>query len=299
MSLASQWVQLKIETQEPFVEALEDWFFNHDALSITYQDAADDPILEPALGDSPLWQQVKIMVLYPGDVDTKSIDRAFDSSPLAANVSSARWEVLEDKDWVRAWMDNYEPMQFGANLWICPSWQEPPNPDAVNIMLDPGLAFGTGTHPTTALCLTWLGKHAADFEHAIDYGCGSGILAIAALKLGVKQLLAVDYDPQAVIATKDNAERNQVDMSALTICLPEDDPKDKTPLMIANILADTLKSLKQDLADRVLPNGKIILSGILSSQADSVIEHYQPWFEMEQPIELNDWVLIVGTRNNS
>ena len=296
MSLSNEWVQLKIRTGEPHVEALEDWLFEQGALSITYQDAEDEPILEPTLGETPLWSEVIVTALFTRDADTRGIRAILEKHDLNENLSWARWEVLEDKDWVRAWMDNYHAMQFGERLWICPSWQEPPEPEAVNIMLDPGLAFGTGTHPTTALCLSWLDSHAEQYSEAIDYGCGSGILAIAALKLGVKEVLAIDYDPQAVIATKDNALRNHIDLQRLEICLPEDAPVKQTHLMIANILADTLKSLVDTLCSKVAEGGTIIMSGILDSQAESVMAAYQSQFEFEEPVVQDEWVLLVGKK---
>ena len=174
-----------------------------------------------------------------------------------------RFEILEDKDWVREWMDQFHPVQFGARLWICPSWLTPPEPTAINVMLDPGLAFGTGTHATTALCLEWLDSAPLSGKLVIDYGCGSGILGIAALKLGGNKTYAIDIDPQALLATRQNAEQNQITDQQLEVYYPQSCPLDMADILIANILAGPLASLAQTLNSLIRPGGLLALSGVL------------------------------------
>jgi ribosomal protein L11 methyltransferase len=207
-----------------------------------------------------------------------------------------RAEILEDKDWERAWMEHYQPMRFGQRLWVCPSWREPPEPDAVNLLLDPGLAFGTGTHPTTALCLEWLEGQALNAVQVIDYGCGSGILGIAALLLGAHHVMAVDIDPQALTATADNLARNRLPSERLSTYLPLNAPKRQADVLLANILAGPLCELAPTLAERVRPGGRILLSGLLSQQADQLISTYSRWFAMDAPAEREGWIRLSGTR---
>ncbi|NNF97157.1 MAG: 50S ribosomal protein L11 methyltransferase, partial [Halobacteria archaeon] len=202
---------------------------------------------------------------------------------------------LEDRDWVRAWMDGFEPMRFGKRLWICPSGYTPPEPQAVNILLDPGLAFGTGTHPTTAMCLRWLDAHPPQDLAVIDYGCGSGILAIAACKLGARHVSGVDTDPQALLATYDNAEKNQVS-DCIDAYLPADFHSQAVPLLLANILAGPLQSLASRFSELVVPAGHIVLSGILAEQAELVMQQYQTAFDIQLVDQREDWVCLAGQR---
>jgi ribosomal protein L11 methyltransferase len=212
------------------------------------------------------------------------------------------WRVspLEDKDWEREWMDNFKPMSFGERLWIVPSWTTPPQPEAINILLDPGLAFGTGTHPTTALCLQWLDEHCqsheCQYDEVIDYGCGSGILAVATALLGANHVWAVDNDPQALIATRDNAAKNNVTENIEAV-LPGALPDIKTPLLLANILAQPLMGFAERFARHVSPGGHIVLSGILRDQAEQVAACYRPWFEMEAPVFQDEWTRLEGKRH--
>lgn len=290
------WIQLRLTIERSFVEKIEVLLFENQALSVTCQDAEDQPILEPGLGEMPLWNKVLIVALYEGSIDTKQIQSVLEIDPLWSHVPGSRWEVLEDKEWVRAWMEDYHPIQFGKRLWICPSWKAAPQPDAINIFLDPGLAFGTGTHATTALCLQWLEENIQQHQRLIDYGCGSGILAIAALKLGALSVLAVDYDPQALQATRDNAERNSIKKTELEIVSPENTGLLIVDGLIANILAETLTELAGTLAQRVKPDGWIVLSGILEHQTESLIALYSQWFNMNDPVILEEWALLSGTR---
>jgi ribosomal protein L11 methyltransferase len=195
-------------------------------------------------------------------------------------------------------MDRFEPIQFGARLWVCPSWKAVPDPTAVNLMLDPGLAFGTGSHPTTALCLQWIAQQDWQHKTVIDYGCGSGILAIAAILMGAEQVLGVDNDTQALTATIDNAQRNGIAAAAIPVFLPADTPNQAVDVMLANILAGPLIDMAQRLAELTKPAGSIALSGILQHQADAVIEAYQPWFDMHTVVAKDEWVRIDGNRRS-
>jgi len=245
-----------------------------------------------------LWDKVVLVALYEAISDTKLIQKTLKQQVEWGGVISSRWEALEDKEWIRAWMDDYHPMQFGKRLWICPSWTKAPDENAVNIFLDPGLAFGTGTHPTTSLCLQWLDEHISVDERIIDYGCGSGILAVAALKLGAKSVLGIDYDPQAIIASRENAERNGIDADDLTVSLPSDAEEFIADGIVANILAETLHQLAEHLASHVKFEGWIALSGILEHQADSLIALYSEWFTMNEPQQQGEWILLSGIRKS-
>lgn len=288
------WLQLKCTTRPQFVEELANWLSDHGALSVTYQDAADQPLFEPPPGETPLWQQTIVSGLFEATTDIESTGRAMQAQHPGV-IDALRIEILEDKDWVREWMARYQPMQFGQGLWIVPSHHTPPDPDAVNILLDPGLAFGTGTHPTTAMCLHWLADHPPHAMQVVDYGCGSGILAIAAARLGAAQVIAVDNDPQALLATQANAEQNQV--AEAILCRGIEPPlQTQCDLLLANILAGPLISLAPRFADLVRPGGNIVLSGILAEQADSVRHAYDAWFAIQHQQQQDDWILLDATR---
>ncbi|MBT8447704.1 MAG: 50S ribosomal protein L11 methyltransferase, partial [Gammaproteobacteria bacterium] len=211
------WLQLRLDGTPADVAAVEETLLAAGALSVTLEDRADQPVLEPAVGETPLWASLRITGLFRADTDMGPVLAALPPLPPSAHP---RVEILEDKDWEREWMQHYQPMRFGQRLWICPSWQTPPDPDAVNLLLDPGLAFGTGTHPTTALCLEAIDALSLQDSRVVDFGCGSGILGIAAARLGARELLLVDNDPQALHASADNAERNGIDPALLQIALP-------------------------------------------------------------------------------
>jgi len=290
------WIQLRLTIEKSFVAEFEDVLFAHQALSITCQDAEDQPILEPGVGEMPLWDKVLMIVLYDGVIEPKQIQSKLETHPLWQQIHSSRWEVLEDKEWIRAWMEDYHAMQFGRRLWICPTETEAPDPQAVNIFLDPGLAFGTGTHPTTALCLGWLDENILSGQKIIDYGCGSGILAVAAIKLGADSVLAIDYDPQALLATRENANRNGIANTQLEVVLPNNARFVEVDGIIANILAETLRHLSETLANQIRQGGWIALSGILEHQAESLITLYSQWFNMKEPVIMAEWVLLSGIR---
>ena len=272
------WLQLKLVTNADKADQISDLLSELGAVAVTYEDAADQPLFEPDPGETKLWQETRVVGLFESDVDMKSVIKQLESSmdepPAHLNI-----DPLEDKDWTRAWMDAFKPIPFGERLWIVPSWHEPTNPEAVNVVLDPGLAFGTGTHPTTALCLKWLDSHPPKGLQVVDFGCGSGILAIAAALLGAKHVWAVDHDPQALLATRDNAEKNGV-ADKITTYLPKDFPEVQTDLMLANILANPLIELAPRFAEFTKSGGEIVLSGILTTQAGEVSQRYQEWFEM-------------------
>lgn len=289
------WLQLILETDAEHAPALSDLLSEAGAAAVTLQDSADQPLYEPPPGATPLWQATRVIGLFPAEEDTDALIAALTAAWAPQPLPALRVEQLEDRDWTREWMDKYKPMRFGTRLWIVPSWTTAPEPSAVNILLDPGLAFGTGTHPTTRLCLEWLDAHPQDDSQVIDYGCGSGILAIAALKLGAQHLWAVDNDPQALIATRDNAERNAVS-ERITTALPEQFQPLLADLLIANILAGPLIELAPHFATLVKPGGDIVLSGILPEQAADVLAAYRPGFEMNAPVEHEGWVRLSGTR---
>ena len=289
------WLQLTLPAGDADPQALADTFDALGALSVTLQDAADQPLFEPPPGATPLWSQVRVTALFESDADIARIQAALANRFGTACAERLQIETLDDRDWVRAWMDGYAPMRFGAKLWIVPTGFEAPDPDGVNLLLDPGLAFGTGTHPTTALCLEWLDAHPPVDQVVIDYGCGSGILGIAALKLGAREVWAVDNDPQALVATVDNAERNGVAARVRTV-LPGDLPVLAADLLLANILANPLIELEPRFAALVQSSGAIVLSGILAEQADAVRAAYAAAFVMQPAAQREDWVRLDGVR---
>lgn len=291
------WLQLILESDSAQADTLSDYLGRLGASAVTLQDGADQPLYEPPPGETPLWSTTRVVGLFAAETDTEALIKQL--TALLETESLPPWRIspLEDKDWEREWMDNFHPMRFGQRLWICPSWTPPPDPEAINILLDPGLAFGTGTHSTTALCLEWLDKYGAEHDEVIDYGCGSGILAVAAAKLGAKHVWAVDNDPQALIATRDNAAKNAV-TGIIDAVTPESLPRTNTPLLIANILAQPLINLSDTITKYVIPGGHIVLSGILVQQAQQVSDCYQAWFDMEPWIVKNEWTQLVGKKRH-
>lgn len=287
------WIQLIFNITPDRAEALSDALSECGAAAVTFEDNGDQPIYEPDIGQTPLWSSTRLVALFDAETDSDMINNMLHS--MLNDVPDFRTEAVEDKDWIREWMDNFHPIQFGERLWICPSWRKPPSPEAVNIMLDPGLAFGTGTHPTTALCLNWLDQADLSGKYVIDYGCGSGILAIAAALLGAKKVIGVDTDPQALQATQANAERNGVEIETY---LPEDCPPEQCDLLLANILAGPLQMLAPRFAKLCKPNAGLVLSGILTTQAQEVSDCYQQWFNMEPAVNKEEWVRINGHRHD-
>ncbi|TVQ72510.1 MAG: 50S ribosomal protein L11 methyltransferase [Oceanospirillales bacterium] len=295
------WLQIKIPVSPEHADKFEDLLLEAGCAAVTFQDAEDNPIFEPDLGTTPLWQSTVVTGLFSAEHDLETtleyirseLPNLLEVDQIAPSVSA---EILEDKDWERAWMDMYHPMQFGQRLWVCPSWREVPDPNAVNLMLDPGLAFGTGTHPTTALCLEWLDSVQFDGLNVIDYGCGSGILGIAALLLGATHVTAVDIDHQALTATRDNLQRNHLDNSLLTAYLPEQVPEIKADLLIANILAGPLIQLEPTFAKHLKTGGQLLLSGLLDTQAQEIRNAYEGHFDIKEIKSKDNWIRITATR---
>lgn len=288
------WLKLKLQVAEaqaqPLTEALEEW----GAISVTLEDAADQPMFETHWDKTPLWSQVNVTGLFPERTDTGDILARVNTLLGLAQTPPHEIETLGDEDWARSWMTRYKPLEVGRRLWIVPSWCTPPEPEAVNIILDPGLAFGTGDHPTTSMCLAWLSEQTLTGKTLLDYGCGSGILSIAALKLGAAQAWAVDIDPQALDVTRRNAELNGI-RAGLQVALPAELPPDfQADIVIANILFGTLIELAPEIKARVRPGGWLVLSGLLGrDQAVEVRPHYDPPFAFEQR-ERQQWMLLTG-----
>ncbi|RYC36951.1 50S ribosomal protein L11 methyltransferase [Pectobacterium zantedeschiae] len=293
------WIQLKINTSGKVAEQLGDAMIESGAVSVTFQDTHDTPVFEPLPGETRLWGDTDAIALYDAETDMNAVIAMLEQEPLLGVGFKHKIEQLEDKDWEREWMDNFHPMQFGKRLWICPSWREIPDPNAVNVMLDPGLAFGTGTHPTTALCLQWLDGLDLEGKTIIDFGCGSGILAIAALKLGAARAIGIDIDPQAIQASRDNAQRNGVS-ERLELYLPKDQPADlSADVVVANILAGPLRELAPLISDLPKAGGHLGLSGVLATQADGVAEAYADKFTLDPVAEREEWCRITGQRRAS
>lgn len=290
------WQQLHIIIPAEQVNDFENELLSLSALSITLQDAEDEPIDEPEVGTTPLWSKTKLTALYGLSIDIKKVAGKLQNLH-PGQILNVQTEMLPDENWERAWLKHFKPMCFGENLWVVPTGYEIPDSNAINLRLDPGLAFGTGTHPTTAMCLQWLAENPPIDKTVIDYGCGSGILAIAALLLGAKEVWAIDYAPQALTATKDNAIRNNIDLESLFLGQNADLPSDyQADVMIANILANPLITLAPTLAEHVKPTGEIVLSGILADQADTVAAAYHPLFTLEAPLESEEWVRLSGKK---
>jgi len=295
---STDWQEWALETHSPLVESLEEWLFDHGALAVSLEDNANEPLLEPGPGETPLWQNVVLKALFAGDADLSSIKAVLPRTLLAEN-SKSEVSRLEDREWTRVWMDDFAPIQMGPRLWICPSWAVPPDEALVNVMLDPGLAFGTGTHATTAMCLGALDAAVSGGESVVDYGCGSGILAIAALKLGASKALGVDNDPQALAASRDNAARNQISTDQFDVVMPEDDMllawSNAASVVVANILAGPLLSLAHDLIELTAPGGRLLLTGVLEEQAAKLIEHYEH-VSLDVIDRRDGWVLLSGVK---
>jgi ribosomal protein L11 methyltransferase len=291
------WLELSLivtAAQQAEVEAALD---DLGALAVTLLDAEDHPIFEPAPGETPLWPEIALSALFEPDRDRAGLVHVLTDLVPDLSPEQIAFRNVEDQDWTRAWMDQFQPMRFGRRLWIYPSNIEPPqdDADAIVVRLDPGLAFGTGTHPTTALCLEWLDALDLSGLTVIDYGCGSGVLAIAALKLGAARVVGVDNDPQALAASRDNAERNGV-ADRLALVAPDAFAEQPADALVANILAGPLAELAPRFAACVKPGGALALSGILRGQETELVERYEPWFEALAVDAREDWIRISGRR---
>lgn len=286
------WIELKLQTQSDLAELLSSILEAHGALAVTTQDAGNQPIFEPDPGIIAIWNDVYITGLFDEAADIKKLmTRIIDEFPEIKYSQI----TLEEQEWERTWMQDFLPMQFGERLWIIPSYEAQDSP--FQIILDPGLAFGTGKHPTTALCLRWLDQNIKGQEIILDYGCGSGILGIAALKLGAQKVFAVDHDPQAISATTANAVRNNIKDSELVTLYPAEVMTTlKVDILIANILANPIVQLSKQFASHLNSGGILVLSGILQEQVTRVLEAYSTTFEQLQVDQEEEWVRIVGLK---
>ncbi|MCG6898629.1 MAG: 50S ribosomal protein L11 methyltransferase [Gammaproteobacteria bacterium] len=289
------WLQISVEVPGEQADSISQGFHSVGALSVTVLDAGDEPLLEPAPGETPLWSNTRVIALFDADQDIADLTQqlqAFLDTPLPDLLV----EPLADRDWSNTWRDTFGAMCFGKHLWVCPVGESSPDPGAIVVHLDPGMAFGTGTHATTAFCMEWLDVHPPVSKSVIDYGCGSGILAIAAHKLGAASVVAVDIDPQALAATRENARRNRCDLEVL---YPEELADRSADLVLANILATPLIERAGDLSRRVHAGGQLIMTGILAEQAEAVMAAYRGWFVFAEPVFRDDWVLLEGVKRDA
>ena len=302
------WITLIIKTDAAHAESLSDALMEQGALSVDIHDAAadtqDEQLLfgEPGEPSEEIWRNAEVSALFNNDVEVEEILRNVTFALQLDNPPSYRLESVEEQDWVRLTQSQFEPIQISPRLWIVPTWHESPDPSAINLILDPGLAFGTGSHPTTQLCLSWLDQNLQQGDRLIDDGCGSGILAIAALKLGADHVIGIDIDPQALKASQANALSNQCDpdrfVFATTHRVAANDltADEQVDVVVANILANPLMILAPILSQSVRKGGGIVLSGVLQEQAEEVRNVYQPWFDMNIANEQAGWVLLTGIK---
>jgi len=288
---------MNLDTLEP--AAVEEIFMRHGAWSVTLSDAGDNPVLEPGPGETPLWVDTRITGLFSADANLGNLMSDLLQELELRQLPPHRVEQLADRAWEREWLTEFGPMKFGERLWICPGDSDVEQEDAVIIRLDPGLAFGTGTHPTTALCLEWLDGLSLHGRTLLDYGCGSGVLAIAALKLGCQAATAMDIDPQAVIATRQNADSNGV-AAGLRVYGQAEDIGGVFDVVVANILAGPLVQFAESITSTLAGHGMLALSGVLCEQAASVMAAYEPWIEFDEPTfreqDGQTWSRLTGTR---
>jgi ribosomal protein L11 methyltransferase len=288
------WHQISVITDETTAPQLADYFSELGAVSATYTDAEDEPVYEPAIDQTKIWSNTQVTALFEMNADPDVVQTLVFNQFIGSPLETWVYELLQDQVWERAWMEHFKPMKFADKLWVCPTGLEQADADTVCMTLDPGLAFGTGTHPTTALCLEWLASHDLRDKVVIDFGCGSGILAIAALLLGARHAHAIDIDPQALTATQYNAEKNQV-QDRISYYLPEQFVPFKAQVVVANILAKPLIELSPVISELVADQGDLILSGILNEQADSVADAYlQLGFVMADAVRQDDWCRLDG-----
>lgn len=290
------WHQISITTEKKTAAEVSDFFSEIGAVSVTYMDAEDQPVYEPAPGETKIWNQTKVIALFELDAEPELVKTLLFTKFKDKNLTHWFQEILADQTWERSWMEHYHPMKFGNSLWVCPTGQEKTEANTTCMVLDPGLAFGTGTHATTALCLEWLADHDLKNKIVIDYGCGSGILAVAALLLGAKEAHAIDIDPQAITATIANAEKNNV-LNKIKCYLPEQFKPFQADIVIANILAQPLCELSESISALIKPSGQLVLSGILKEQAKSVVSAYtQHNIQIQTPTIQQDWCRLNGTK---
>ena len=283
------WLAVDLEVDRDGLSGVEDALEALGAESVTVEDAGDEPLLEPAPGDLPLWSAMRVQALF-GDADAGSLRQRIEAAGLGARVAGI--QPVAERDWTRAWMERYEPMRFGPRLVICPSHLKPPADAGAHVIrLDPGLAFGSGTHPTTALCLEWIGAQDLDGAVAVDYGCGSGVLAIAMALCGAERVYCVDHDDQALLATRENAGRNSVAERMVTLAPDEAVPEACDPV-VANILSGPLVSLATTFRQLARPGGRLILAGLLDEQADTVSAAFEPWASLVDSASREGWTRL-------
>lgn len=301
---SDSWPEVKVSTTVEHAERVEEWLFAAGALSITFRDDKDEAILEPAPGEIRLWEALNLVGLFSQGSNDDEVHAALLLAAAVSGYNSPVYSLaqLQDTAWERTWMDTFKPMQFGDNLWVCPSHMDVPEPDAVNVRLDPGLAFGSGTHATTAQCLKYLGNAtpalcSVQGNDVIDFGCGSGILAVAAALLGASQVHAVDIDPQALEATRRNADANGVSKCIVTgVPSMLGAAAQQCDLVLANILCEPLLQLAPTFAELIKPNGKLVMSGVLVEQIDYIRLGYNEWFDFDQIESQDDWALLVASK---
>lgn len=288
-------LQLRVHSRHP--EFVDEALMAAGALSVSFVDAHDDPVLEPLPGETPLWRETVTLGLFPDGTPVAPIETLLRELVPDGPALRLASELVEDRDWVRAWLEHWHPLRFGARLWVTPAEKrgEIPDPEALVMVLDPGLAFGTGTHPTTALCLEWMEAVPLQGATVLDYGCGSGILAIAACLYGAQRVIAVDIDPQALQATRQNAETNGV-ADRIETWLPHETPESTVEVVLANILAGPLVRLAPELLGRLRPGGRLVLAGLLDRQADEVRAAYVDGLDFEPPLSREGWTRLSGQR---
>jgi ribosomal protein L11 methyltransferase len=289
------WLQIHLVADQATAPLVEDLFQELGALSVSLTDAEDEPILELDPGEIRCWQSTRVTGLFPGSTDIETLRQGVQAGLPAHWETPLRFEHLAEEDWTRSWLPHFRPMRFGKHLWVRPAGQSIDDPEAEIIDLDPGLAFGTGTHATTALCLSWLAEHPLEGRKVLDFGCGSGILAIAALKRGAREAVGMDHDPQAILASRDNAAKNGV-LDRLRLYGPGDVFHEQADLVLANILSGTLIRLAEPLSEHLSPGADLLLAGILETQAEKVIAAYSPWLALTMLEQREEWVLLHGRR---
>lgn len=289
-----EWRQFVMQLGSLPLDEVENVLTRHGAQAITLTDAADQPLLEPAPGETPLWRDVRISGLFPPTADFAALEADLSRSLRIAHLPDWRVERLEDRAWEREWLKDFMPMRFGDRLWVVPGEQSVDADNAVIVKLDPGLAFGTGTHPTTRLCLEWLEALSLANRRVLDFGCGSGILAIAAARLGARDVVALDIDPQALLATRSNARANGVG-DRIATCIDVEQLSGEFDVAVANILAGTLKLNASTICSRLTPGGVLALAGVLDDQATDVADAFREWIEFDAPIASDGWVRLTGT----
>ena len=289
------WLQFEMTLGNLDAGRVEAALLSAGAHSVTFEDAGNTPIYEPDVSQPPSWSDTRVTALFPADTDTSAVRAVLFAALKLPHLPPHRITPLAERNWVREWLKEFKPMRFGKRLWICPTAYAPPDPGAVNILLDPGLAFGTGTHATTTLCLEWLDSTDLACKTVIDYGCGSGILAIAAARLGARRVWVADNDPQALAATRENARRNQT-TPPMEISPPEALATVQADVLLANILAGPLMQLAPRFAGLVKPGGVLVLSGILVAQRKEIQSAYAPWFRFSGGVQREEWLRMDGLR---